>query len=178
MKTRVVTPLVVVALACLAGCASTPPPPVEIAGPAAELKALAGDWSGVYAYSDGHRSGSIRLHLALDPATDSTSAFGDVLMIPLDAGEARQLRANNTPGGSTTSPQALEIRFVSVQGGSISGTMEPYRDPDSGSILSTTFTGRLAGGVIEGAFLAFGGQPNVPLRGTWRVERTHPAEGH
>lgn len=175
MKTFAVAPFVVgLALTLLAGCASSPPPPVEIAGPAGDLRALVGEWNGTYAYADDRRGGSIRLHLGLDPGADSTTAFGDVLMIPRNIGEARQQRANGTPAGSTAGPQALEIRFIAVQGGSISGTMEPYRDPESGSILSTTFTGRLAGEVIEGTFLAFGGQPNVPLRGAWKVTRVRP----
>lgn len=172
MKARGTPSLVaVLAIGVLAGCASSPAPPVEIAGPAADLRALAGDWTGLYAYTGGLRSGSIRFQLSMDPGAEATTAFGDVLMIPADIAEPRHQPANDNPTGRIATAEALQIRFVAVQHGMISGTMEPYRDPTSGAILSTTFTGRVAGDAIEGTFLAFGGQPNVPLRGTWKVTR-------
>ncbi len=162
-------------LGSLTACASTPPPPVEIAGAEQELRSLTGAWSGSYAYLGNGRSGSIRITLAVDPKADATIAFGDVLMVPSDLAETRQVPANGTPPVNMATPQALQIRFVSVASGQVSGTMEPYRDPESGNVLSTTFLGAVKNDEISGTFMAFGGSANVPRRGTWHVRRQQPS---
>ena len=153
-----------------AACASVPEP-VELGGKEADLRQLVGTWSGTYSYLGNGRRGSIRIMLRVDPAADATIAFGDVLMVPTTLADSRQKPGTEVPTGPLVSPQALGVRFVSVSGDLVSGTMEPYNGPDSGGLLSTTFSGRVHGDVIEGIFLASGGTANAPRRGTWRVER-------
>jgi hypothetical protein len=64
----------------------------------------------------------------------------------------------------------LRIRFVRVDGGKVSGTLQPYRDPDCGCSVYTTFEGTVEGDVIEGTFVAR--HADGPLfRGTWLVMR-------
>ena len=160
-----------VALSTFAGCASVPEP-VELGGKEADLRPLVGTWSGTYGYAGNGRRGSIRIALQVDAASDATIAFGDVLMVPNQLADDRQKPGTEVATGPHPTPQALGVRFVSVSGNLVSGTMEPYNDPDTGGLLSTTFSGRVKGDVIEGMFLASGGTANAPRRGTWRVERT------
>jgi hypothetical protein len=49
--------------------------------------------------------------------------------------------------------------------------MEPYRDPACDCLLSTTFTGRRRGDVIEGTFVANPGPKHPVQTGTWSVSR-------
>ncbi len=158
------------AVVALVSCASVPPP-VELGGKEADLRPLVGTWAGTYSYLGSGRRGTIRMVLQVDAAADATIAFGDVLMVPNQIAEPRQKPGSEVPTTPLPTSQALGVRFVSVEGGTVSGTMEPYTDPDSGNLLSTTFSGRVRGDVIEGIFLASGGTANVPRRGTWRVER-------
>ena len=67
-------------------------------------------------------------------------------------------------------PQTLAIRFVRVRADTVSGTLEPYRDPECGCPINTTFIGVVEDGVIEGNFTA---RPShgPPYKGTWRVTR-------
>lgn len=161
----------IAALVTWTGCASVPPP-VEIAGAAAELRNLVGDWTGTYEYQGHGRRGTIRMNLRVDPASDATIAFGDVLMIPLDADRNRHPPGSDAPAGEVPAAAALAIRFVRVSDGMVSGTMEPYQDPEGGALLSTSFLGRIEKDAISGTFLASGGTANVPRRGTWKVTRT------
>jgi len=157
----------VAAVSVLAGaCAApAPPPPVPLRGEAADLSRLAGEWNGEYTSASSGRSGSIRM--TLEAATPEM-AFGDVLMFPARP-EERPEAVN--PERGDAGPQALAIRFVSVTGDSVSGTLEPYRDPACACVVSTTFSGRVRGDVIEGTFVSHGGAGYLPNEGRWRVDR-------
>jgi hypothetical protein len=147
----------------LGACAPAPEPAVPVAGEAADLAALAGEWSGSYSSAATGRSGLIHFRLTAEDGF----AQGEVTMIP--AGSVPRLEAANR--APQAAPEQLTIHFVAVAGDLVSGTIEPYRDPDCGCILSTTFQGRLRGGVIDGTFVSYGGRANMPQRGEWRVER-------
>lgn len=67
------------------------------------------------------------------------------------------------------SAQALRIDLVAISGGELSGRMEPYIAPDC-NWVTTTFTGRPSGNVIEGTFVTRGAS-NVEQHGRWRVTR-------
>ncbi|HEX9942437.1 MAG TPA: hypothetical protein VGG03_10500 [Thermoanaerobaculia bacterium] len=97
-------------------------------------------------------------------------AYGDVLMFPNPSGDSPQAQ-NQAPGEVARGPQPLTIRFIAVEGGQISGTLDPYRDPDCSCMVSTKFTGRLQGDVIEGTFTTRGGLGYVPQEGRWQVMR-------
>jgi len=166
-----------VALAC-----ATKPTPITVTGEAQDKASLAGKWVGEYQSAATGRSGSIVFNLS--PSGDA--AKGDVVMIPRGYGKALAPYGNSgtanagavttpTTGASTEGVQGSEvltIRVVRVSGDSISGVLDPYRDPECDCPVATTFTGRLDGDTIEGAFSTSGRQSNAPQTGTWRVKRT------
>lgn len=155
-------------VAIVAACAPPPPPaPVAVQGSPADLAALAGEWHGDYYSVDTGRRGSIRLDLKAEEGM----AYGEVLMFARQ-GEPMTPAHEHAEEESRLSTQALSIRFVAVEGDLISGTIEPYRDPGCAQcIVSTTFTGRIRGDVIEGTFVTHGGPGHRTQQGNWRVER-------
>lgn len=151
-------------------CSSTrnPSPGVPVGGERSQISALAGRWEGAYT-SDAGRSGTIVFELK----PGDTVARGDVLMVPKGARSPEE--ASKLPGTSPalqTMPQVLSIQFVSASGGTVRGTMDPYRDPDCECEVLTTFVGKLSGGTIEGTFSTArreGGQPLAS--GHWSILR-------
>src|SRR3989475_13023443 len=116
--------------------------PVPLVGASADIGALTGEWAGDYSSAESGRSGSITF--ALRSAGDT--AFGDVVMVP--KGFGRALVPWNQPGpagGMSQTPNVLTIRFVHVEAGHVSGTLDPYADPQTGERLLTTFNGEVKG---------------------------------
>ena len=173
MRARVAVPFVLAGFlaALLVACtAAPPPPPVSIEGNQKDLSALAGKWSGDYFSGSTGRNGSIRLTLKAEEG----AVYGDVLMFP--KGQEGSLEPGNgrpsQPSDAARGGQPLTIRFIMVEDGVVSGTLEPYRDPDcDGCLLSTTFTGRVHGDVIEGTFVSQGGPARMTQDGRWKVTR-------
>jgi hypothetical protein len=153
-------------LALFWGCTPTKTPTVVYADPT-EMASLAGVWNGQYWSADTGRSGTIRFELA----ADGSGAWGDVSLIA--PSRADHTPANPRPPGEA-SAQTLAIRFVRAGEGTVSGTLEPYRDPDCGCVLSTTFVGRRDGRIISGTFVSNGGPGHVTTHGQWRAERMAP----
>jgi hypothetical protein len=98
-------------------------------------------------------------------------------MIP--SGQAKALvpygNAANTAGEVVQNPtisQVLTIKLVRVSGDTVSGVLDPYRDPGCDCPVVTTFTGTLNGDTIEGTFSTRGSPTNTPQTGNWRVKRT------
>ena len=146
-----------------AGCASTPAE-VRIEGAPTELSALAGDWEGEYSSAATGRLGSIVFKLV----AGEDHAHGDVLMIPRGSSDPYRPRGGEGPapaGGS----QLLTIRFVRAEGGRISGTLDPYWDPDCDCEVTTTFVGQVKGDAIEGTFTSERTAGRV--FGNWKVSR-------
>jgi len=142
--------------------------PVPLVGSSNDVSALAGEWAGDYSSAESGRSGSISF--TLRAATDS--AFGDVVMIP--AGLGRPLmpwRGENMTGAAQVpTPTVLTIRFVRVEQGHVSGTLDPYADPQTGSRLITTFSGELKGNTIAGTYTTR--LPSGDAQsGRWTVQR-------
>ena len=146
LKTHLPTALCAVALSACGASRS----PVPLVGTSSDVSSLAGEWAGDYSSAESGRSGSISF--TLRAATDS--AFGDVVMIP--AGLGRPLmpwRGENMTGASQVpASTVLTIRFVRVEQGHVSGTLDPYADPQTGSRLITTFSGELKGNTIAGTY--------------------------
>ncbi len=154
-----------------AGCRGVQPP-VPVMG---DLPLLAGRWDGEYGGPESGRSGSIVFTLAAGADT----AFGDVLMVP---------RAWEVPPGATRpgdpdapgqrvgpAPQALKISFVRAADQMVEGRLEPYRDPDCGCLLITTFTGRLVEpDRFEGTYVSYHTEMAKETRGWWRARRRAP----
>jgi hypothetical protein len=164
---RARTLLMIPLLGLLSACASAPPPPgisVSATEPA-DLKALAGEWYGEYSNAGTGRNGAIRMTLVQGENT----AHGDVLMFPGQPGDEER-RENQIPGEGRGA-QPLSISFIAIAGGQVSGTLDPYRDPDCSCMVSTTFKGRRKGDVIEGTFVTKGGPGYLAQEGRWRVDR-------
>ena len=148
-------------------------PPVPLVGTAAEVSSLIGEWSGDYSSAESGRAGSIKF--TLRAAGDS--AFGDVVMVPSATGvPLTPWRSGDAPGaqptGANQAPQStvLKIRFVQVEQGHVSGTLDPYADPRTGARLLTTFTGEVRGKSITGSYTTRlpSGETQT---GRWSVER-------
>ena len=155
-------------MAWVGACAEQPPPQaVPIYAEAQDMVLLEGDWWGHYWSVDTGRSGRIRLSLE----ADADRAFGDVLMLPSvrnDGGAAGDIdEPDPTPS------ETLSIEFVRIDSGTetVSGTLAPYRDPDCGCVVSTTFTGRVSRDAIEGTFVIQAGGAYGARRGKWKAER-------
>jgi hypothetical protein len=155
------------ALLVLAGCAGKPSP-VPVLGPASDVRALAGEWTGEYQSPETGRSGSITFKLA----AGSDTAFGDVLMVP--KGAFPQATEPGTPDPrARANPQILTIRFVHVSDHQVSGTILPYLVPDCECWLETRFGGELSGNRITGDFVSHDADTGRLLqRGTWWAKRT------
>ena len=151
----------------LTGCGAAHSP-VPLVGAATETSALAGEWGGEYSSGESGRSGSITFTLR----SAGDSAFGDVVMIPSGLGrpvkpynEGQIAEPNSAPPSTV-----LTIRFVRVEQGRVSGTLDPYADPQTGERLFTTFVGDLKGNSIEGTYTTRL-QSGVTQTGRWSVLR-------
>jgi len=74
-------------------------------------------------------------------------------------------RGNQAPASTV-----LTIRFVRVEHGHVSGTLDPYADPQTGARLLTRFTGEVNGNMITGTYttqLPSGAEQT----GRWSVQR-------
>ncbi|KPK55774.1 MAG: hypothetical protein AMS21_13315 [Gemmatimonas sp. SG8_38_2] len=155
-------------LTCWIGVAcSTLGGPVPVVAEADELAQLAGEWRGYYDSPAVDRRGSIVF--TLEAGRDT--AFGDVTMVP--SGWTQSLGPVEDPADiarEAPRPETLRIAFIQVEGGLVHGTMEPYKDPDCGCAVYTTFEGTVGPDAIEGTFTsrpAHGSQ----YKGTWYVMR-------
>ena len=158
--------------ALLASAACTPVVmKTPVSGPTPSISRLVGEWQGDYSSVESGRRGLIAFRLRAGADT----AEGEVIM---------QSRVNDpsAPNASAipwdamhTTQQQLGIRFVFVSENEISGVLNPYRDPDCGCTLTTTFRGKIQGDAIEGTFHSEGsGTSHSPQDGRWRVKRFTP----
>lgn len=157
--------LAAVALALVASCTwkSTP---VAVIGSFTDVTSLAGEWEGEYRSDAAQRSGTI--WFKLDAASDT--AFGDVLMIPRE--RAVQMPYPTAPDVWYDRSRVLTIKFVRVEGGYVTGAMDPYPSPEDGSMLLTVFRGSLKGDRVEGDFVILDSVQNrPPQQGTWWAKR-------
>ena len=155
----------VLALLAMMACQSTPEV-VPVVGTSSDVSSLVGEWNGEYDGGASGRSGSIVF--VLRSATDT--AHGDVLMIPRTSGETVTAEARHGQL-QLRSNQVLKIAFVRVANGEVTGTLDPYTDPDCKCTVQTTFTGRVRGNTIEGTFVTRGSQLPREQSGRWRVTK-------
>jgi hypothetical protein len=158
-------PVLLFALACSACAASHTP--VPLVGPSKDVSALTGEWVGDYSSTQSGRSGSITFTLR----AQGDSAFGDVVMIP--TGLNQPLAPWRGPGMGAQPPahsEVLTINFVRVMRDTVSGTLAPYADPQTGARLSTSFVGALKGNTIDGTYTTHlpSGETQT---GRWTVQR-------
>lgn len=155
--------LVSAAMAC--GGSQTP---VPVVGREADISKLAGQWLGDYSSVETGRSGSIVFTLS----AGSDTATGDVVMTPRFTGAGPG--APGQPGAQQATPQpsqAIDIRFVRVTGGQVSGALAPYNEPTCNCPLRTTFVGRLVGDTLSGTYSSRREDSQDVQRGRWKVVR-------
>ena len=160
---------VVLAFAAVTACAGKPAA-VPIQASAADMQALEGRWEGQYNSTQTGRGGIIVF--TLTAGTDS--AAGDVVMIPTGSNNPIMRDGPGRPPFTATgaTPELLTIRFVRIEGGRVSGALDPYRAPDCNCVVATTFVGDLTGDRISGTFTTRGGGPGrAPVTGEWDVRR-------
>jgi hypothetical protein len=155
---------VVLTAALVIGCAGTNPP-VTVVGPAADLRALSGNWFGDYSSVITGRTGTIVFELQ----AGSDSAWGRVVMTP--RGAAGPIMPWQNPRGPLPAPKELTIRFVRVVNDQVSGSLTTYADPVSGEPLFTVFQGRLVGDTITGTYSTKPTAGPGDQTGRWRVVR-------
>jgi hypothetical protein len=155
---------VLFALVVPLACASTPPA-VPIEGTPADLSALAGHWEGEYSSQATGRLGSI----VFDLVAGEDHAHGDVLMIPRGSSDHYRPRTAGEGPAPAGASQLLTIRFVKAEKGKVSGTLDPYWDPDCSCEVTTTFVGRVRGDTVEGTFTSERTAGRV--FGTWKATR-------
>ena len=158
------------ALALSPACSSTPAA-VPVEGAAGDLSALTGHWEGEYESPATGRLGSI----VFDLTAGEGHAHGDVLMIPRGStkpyGPAPREGTQSPSPGATS--QLLTIRFVKAEAGKVSGTLDPYWDPDCNCEVMTTFVGEVHGDTVAGTFSSSRNAGRV--FGTWKVSRKKAA---
>jgi hypothetical protein len=144
-------------------------PGIEVSATDFDLNPLVGQWRGAYQSSATGRSGTIAFTLL----AGESSASGNVVMIPrsdslLTPAEREMVNNVSNPGRTV-----LSIHFVRKQGGTLSGNLDPYRDPDCACQVTTTFEGAFSGSsVIEGTFSTVPSSPGGTVSGgTWKVTR-------
>jgi hypothetical protein len=144
--------------------------PVPVVGREADISKLAGEWSGDYSSGETGRSGSILF--TLKSGTDT--ATGDVVMTPRYAAAGPTQAGPPSPQSAPQPSQAIDIKFVRVTGGQVSGSLAPYTDPTCNCPLHTTFVGRLVGDTLSGTYSSRHENANDVQQGRWRVVRKTP----
>ena len=144
--------------------------PVPIISDTGSTGLLVGSWSGEYSSKETGRRGSISFELA----SEKDTAYCDVFMIPaVQAHKIAVQPTNQTPVIQQPTPaEPLKIRFVRLGDGRITGTLEPYTDPDCACSVSTTFAGRFTdANRIEGTYVTTGRALSQSTGGRWKVTR-------
>ncbi len=133
----------------LAGCLGGSQ--IQVKGPDAQLAALSGAWLGNYKGTDSGREGTIKFDLGLGRHT----AKGQILMYAKGRNE----------------PAQLQIEFVQVAAGKVSGKVGPYTDPQCACQVETEFLGDVDGNHIDGTFVTRIEELNLEQSGMWSVSR-------
>ena len=159
--------LLIALLATMSACTQAPPPEVPVHASEVYMDRLAGDWSGSYWSGDTGRRGRITFDLSVAEGV----AHGEVLMVPATGRQLAPAYKDWESHDKSAAPTPLHIEIVRAADNQVTGTLEPYRDPDCDCLLSTSFTGTIRGDVIEGNYVSLGGPGHVRQVGNWRVER-------
>ncbi len=162
---RLALVLVIAATLSIEGCASRKSE-IELTSSDFDLNPLVGEWRGNYGSSETGRSGVIAFTLRAGDA----AASGNVVMIP----RADSSIANRPPASAAAAGrQVLTIHFVRKEGSNVTGTLDPYHDPECACQVATTFQGAFRDrGTIEGTYTTVPSKPGGGVStGHWRVTR-------
>ena len=161
---------VVVSSVLAAACSSTPvSPSIAVEGAKNDTKLLVGKWKGEYESKQNGRSGSIIFEFK-----SGAEGHGDVLMWPKGSKEPIKPAHGKDLSEEQVAkmPQVLTVSFVRSEKGILTGTMDPYTDPDCSCDVRTTFAGTIDGDDITGEFTIERWDRSGPrVKGTWHVKR-------
>jgi hypothetical protein len=156
--------------ACTIACtAASKAPEIGVTDRDFDLNPLVGEWRGAYSSTETGRSGTIAFTLR----AGESSASGNVVMIPRADSLLTEAERDLVTNVSTPGREVLKIHFIRKEGGNLSGTLDPYRDPECACPVTTTFQGSFSDArTIEGTFTTV---PSVAGRnvtgGKWKVTR-------
>jgi hypothetical protein len=156
--------IVVLALAGLAssttGCASRPPE-TEMSASDFDLDPLVGEWNGDYTNPEAGRSGTIAFTLR----AGESSASGRVVMIPG--------KADSLASAAAMARSVINIKFMRKEGNKVTGTLDPFRDPQCECTVTTNFEGTFTDArTIEGTFTTVPSKTGANVTGgKWKVIR-------
>jgi len=157
--------IVVLALAGIAvsatGCATGAPPETEMSSSDFDLNPLVGEWSGDYTNPEAGRSGTIAFTLR----AGESSASGKVVMIPG--------KADSLASAAAMARSVINIKFMRKEGNKVTGTLDPYRDPQCDCTVITNFEGTFTDArTIEGSFTTVPSRTGANVTGgKWKVTR-------
>jgi hypothetical protein len=157
--------IVVLALAGIAssatGCASGSPPDTEMSSSDFDLNPLVGEWHGEYSNPEAGRSGTIAFTLR----AGESSASGKVVMIPG--------KADSLASAAAMARSVINIKFMRKEGNKVTGTLDPYRDPQCDCTVTTNFEGTFTDArTIEGSFTTVPSRTGANVTGgKWKVTR-------
>jgi hypothetical protein len=161
MKRLIIVLAVVGVAASLAACATGKPPETEVSSSDFDLNPLVGEWRGDYNNPEARRSGTIAFTLR----AGESSATGKVVMIPG--------RADSLAYAAAMARSVINISFMRKEGNRVSGTLDPYLDPDCACRVTTNFEGSFTDArTIEGTFTTVPSQSGRSVTGgKWKVKR-------
>ena len=163
------TTIVISALLMLGGCTATTETKKDVEMRGSSLSSLEGHWTGEYSSSVTKRSGPI----SFDLSSNQDQAVGEVIL---------EVYVPSTRPGSnrkskvrllTKKAQPLEISFVAIENGQVSGAVSPYMDPRSKQTINTTFVGTLSGNQIKGTYKSNVTGSTDYVTGIWSVSKTN-----
>jgi hypothetical protein len=144
-------------------------PSIEVTSNDFDVNPLVGEWRGNYSSAQTGRSGTIAFTLRAGEG----SASGNVIMVPRPDSLLTETERDALSNVSAAGRSVLKIHFVRKEGGSLSGTLDTYNDPDCGCPVTTTFQGSFRDArTLEGTFTTVPSTPGrVVSGGTWRATR-------
>ncbi|MDP9201468.1 MAG: hypothetical protein M3P26_05995 [Gemmatimonadota bacterium] len=160
MKRLIIVFAVAGAAASTSACASRPPE-TELTASDFDLNPLVGEWRGDYSNPEAGRSGTIAFTLR----AGESSASGKVIMIPG--------KADSLASAAAMARSVINISFIRKEGRKVSGTLDPYLDPQCACRVTTNFEGSFTDArTIEGTFTTVPSQTGRNVTGgRWKVTR-------
>jgi hypothetical protein len=144
-------------------------PSIELTSSDFDLNPLVGEWRGSYSSPVTGRTGTIAFTLRAGEG----AASGNVVMIPKADSLLTPEEREAVSDVSSSRRSVLKIHFVRKEGGSLSGTLDPYRDPDCDCSVTTTFQGVFRDArTIDGTFTTVPSAPGGSVTGgKWTATR-------
>jgi hypothetical protein len=161
--------IIVAALAASTIACASRNPGIELTASDFDLNPLVGEWRGDYSSAETGRSGTIAFTLR----AGESSASGNIVMIPRADSLLTPAERDLVTNVSASGRSVLSIHFIRKEGGNLSGTLDPYRDPECNCPVTTTFQGSFRDArTIEGTFSTVPSQPGHSVTGgRWKVTR-------